>query len=208
MSDPFHVLPTMLFPLWNHDAGGTDTGKSITPLGFVMNQNRMSVPVWSYAMEHYPPARIIEIGSYNGGLLCALGVHAYNIKAKCYGFDVTPVPGDDYKALAGFLGIQFYTMDCFSTEAMAFIKQLISEPGVTYLLCDGGNKMKELSTFAPYLKSGDVIAGHDYHCNRDDWWPFGETHPARLKDLIERENLTPFYQQYFDTAGWLALKKS
>jgi hypothetical protein len=49
-----------MIPLFNLD------GNSTRPLGMAMCQNRLAVPTWSYAMEIHPPARVLEIGSYNG----------------------------------------------------------------------------------------------------------------------------------------------
>ncbi len=201
--------PTFLFPLWNHDPIGRGGASGpVCPLGFVTNQNRMAVPTWSYAFEKYPPKRIIEIGAYNGGFTCALAVHAYNIGARVYSFDRQQIPNAKYLELGQFLGIQWYVMDCFSEQAIATIKSLVTCSGVTYLMCDGGDKAKEINTFAPLLKPGDVIGGHDYFIEpRHDWWGWTELTKEKIPLVSESGDFEPFYQEYFDFAAWLVYRK-
>lgn len=200
--------PTTLFPLWNYDNDGRDVGKCALSLGFVTNQNRMAIPTWSFAMEKYPPFRIVEIGAYNGGFTCALGVHAYNIGAKIYSFDRQQIPGDKYRAFADFLGISWFQMDCFSAEAIELIKKLVQSPGITYLLCDGGNKAREINTFAPFLKPGDVVGGHDYFLEgRHDLWGWTELTKEQVTPTLKEHDFEPFMQEFFDVAAWLVFRK-
>src|SRR5690348_15294914 len=119
-----------MIPLYNTD------GVSTCPLGFPMNQNRLALPVWSYAMEIYPPDRIIELGSYGGGFTTAIGVHAWRIGARVVSYDVSVAPDERFKALSDFLGISFITADVFAASTVDAIAGAIREPGVTYLLCD------------------------------------------------------------------------
>lgn len=201
------IQPTTLFPLWNYKPNGNDTGEPVCPLGFVTNQNRMAVPTWSYAMEKYPPARIVEIGAYNGGFTCALGVHAWNIGAHVYSFDRSEIPNTKYRPLADLLGIKWFIMDCFCAEAFGTIQSLISAPGICYLLCDGGNKVREFETFAPFLKPGDVIGAHDYFVEREDWWGRGEITQKQVSSVVLENNLELFMQDYFDVAAWLVYRR-
>lgn len=190
-----------ILPLYN-------TGSSPPcPLGFAMNQNRLAVPTWSYAMEIYPPARIIEIGTYNGGFTIAIGVHAHQIGARVVTYDVAKAPDARFAALAKFLEIEFRTANVWDVEAE--IAQLIASPGVSYVLCDGGNKPRELSTFGRYLKPGDVIAAHDYMVagSHNAWWGWGE---IRIEDgaaVAAAHDLEPWMQEHFDTAAWLTYRR-
>ena len=203
----FAIQPTFLFPLWNYDRNGKGIDPAVQPLGFITNQNRMALPTWGYAMEQYRPARIVEIGAYNGGFTCALAVHAYNIGAKVFSFDISEIPDPKYRPLSEFLGVEFFQMDCFSEAGITKIIQLIQQPGVTYLLCDGGNKALEVNTFAPHLKSGDIIGAHDYFVERHDWWGWQEIRKEQVEETLTRHNFTPFFQEYFDFAAWLVYKK-
>src|SRR4029077_11527840 len=154
------------------------SGKSTSPLGMAMCQNRLAVPTWSYAMEVLPPARIVELGTYSGGLTIALGVHAYHIGAQVITYERSKAPDQRFEALGKFLGITFRDeVDIWACEAE--IAAHTQSPGVTFLLCDGGDKPRELATFARYLKPGDVIAAHDYSAknvtDEPHPWPWSET---------------------------------
>jgi hypothetical protein len=190
-----------MMPLFNTD------GSSTCPLGLPMNQNRLAVPMWSYAMEAYPPARIVELGSYGGGFTTAIGVHAWRIGAQVVSYDVMQAPDERFKALADFLGIRFVQGDVFADPGRSGIVELIRAPGVTYLLCDNGDKRREFEAFAPHLKPGDVIAAHDY-CAGEQWWPWSEIRREDVQDSVEQGGLHPFLQEHFDLAGWLAFRKS
>lgn len=176
-----------------------------SPLGFPMCQSRMSVPLWSYVMELYPPKQIVEIGSLNGGFTTAIGVHAWRIGCKVFSFDVCKAPNEDWKELSNFLGIEFWQKDVFQYQI--FVGHRIMLPGVTFLLCDGGNKAKEFNTFAMHLKSGDIIAAHDYCAGGDKCWPWSEIKKSDVAKTVKEQNLEPFMQEYFDEVGWLVYKK-
>lgn len=177
------------------------------PLGIPMCQNRLAVPTWSYAMEVYPPARVIEIGSYNGGFATALGVHASRIGARVFGFDRMEAPSVDLVSLAGLLGVEFRRRDIW--EAEPEIADLIRIPGVSYVLCDGGDKPRELATFAAYTKPGDVIAAHDYHVEGSDnaWWGWGEISREAGDAVAARHDLEPWLQDHFDMAAWIVYRR-
>lgn len=195
-------------------------GESTKPLGMAMCQNRLAVPTWSYAMEVLPPARIIELGTYSGGLTIALGVHAYHLepRAQVISYERSKAPDERYAALGAFLGIRFRDqIDLWACERE--IAELIAMPGTTYVLCDGGDKPRELATFAKYLKPGDVIAAHDFCAEPPisaaeaaftayPWWPWGEVSAAQGYGVMREHGLEPWMQQHFDLAGWLAYRKA
>lgn len=171
-------------------------------MGLDMNQNRMAVPVWSYAMEKYPPQRIIEIGSYNGGFALALAFAGWNEGVTVYSYDVMEAPKEEWRDLARFLQVHFLLGNCFGLEEE--IRQLVQQPGVTFLLCDGGDKPREFNTFAKHLKPGDVIAAHDFGTI---YWPWVEISLDRVAGAIEREQLRRWMPDVFNLGGWLAFVK-
>lgn len=182
-------------------------GRGWTPLGLPMSQNRLAVPTWSFAMEKHPPVNIVEIGTNNGGFTIALGIHAWAIKAQIHTFDITQAPNEDFLPLAAVLPISFHKLDCFSEKGEKLIREIIQRPGTTYLLCDGGDKPKEFNHFAEFMKPGDVIAAHDYSV-KEEWWPWREVKLCQVQDAIMRHDLSPFMQEHFDMAAWLAYKKN
>lgn len=189
-----------MIPLFEYE------GRGWTPFGFPMSQNRMALPVWSYAMEKHPPKTIVEIGTNCGGFTCVLAMHAWRIGCHIHTFDVMDAPTTDFRPFSNLLPITFYKMDCFSGVATDRIVQLMKQDGTAYLMCDGGNKVKEFNFFAPLLKSGDVIAAHDYSA-REEYWPWSEVTVPQVRDAVNRHNLKPFMQEHFDMAGWLAYRK-
>lgn len=204
-----------LYNAWYTPDGVDENGKvrPCRPLGLEMSQNRIAVPTWSYAMELVPPARILELGSAGGGFITALAVHAHQIGARVVTYDVCQPNvrlNDPQTGLARFLGVEFVVGDLWKAEAK--IANLIRSPGTTYVLCDGGDKPRELATFAAYLKPGDVIAAHDYV--PDDgpqgdkvWWPCGEIKLEQGAAAAAKFGLEPFLQPYFDMAAWLAYRR-
>lgn len=182
-------------------------GHSWNVLGLPMSQNRLAVPTWSYAMEVHPPATIVELGSFSGGMTIALGVHAWVIGCKVHGFEIHQAPMTSLKPLSDFLGITFHQGDLF--EQKEFIHDLIRSPGVTYLLCDNGSKKKEFNMFAGSLKPGDVIASHDYCCGPEasEWWPWREITKEDVAQSVKECRLESWMQEHFDMAGWLVYRK-
>lgn len=189
------------FPLWNR------TAPPGTPMGFGASQNRIAIPVWSYAFEVVPPKRVIELGSHSGGFITALAVHAHNIGATCYGCDHCFLPNNDYALLAAVLGVRWFSnFDLKDPHNIEIIKTLINEPGTTYVLCDNGNKVDEFNTFAPSLKPGDIIGGHDYKVD-ESYWGWGEITPEHVSASVTACGLEPFQQDAFDLAAWLVYRK-
>lgn len=180
-------------------------GRSWKILGLPMSQNRLAVPTWSYAMEKHPPTTIVEIGTNYGGFTACLGIHAWTIGASIHTFDVCVSPAEAIRPLTNVLPITFYNADCFSPSVVPLIQALIQRPGISYVLCDGGKKEEEFQTFSNYLKSGDVIAAHDHAVK--DYWPWREVFPENLKPAVEKCHLSPFMQEHFDMAGWIAFVK-
>lgn len=51
----------------------------------------------------------------------------------------------------------------FDMETQMDLYRIIHTHNKVFLFCDNGDKPKEIRTYAPYLKSGDFIAVHDYN---------------------------------------------
>lgn len=183
-------------PLWEQE-GPTRS------FGFEMNQNRLAVPVWSYAMEMYRPERIIELGSYNGGFTIALAFAGWTNDVALYSFDQMEAPSEQWRAMARFLNVKFYRADIFKSED--FIKGLVQMEGPSFLLCDGGDKAKEFEIFSKHLKPGDIIAAHDYHT---PYWYCGEIKLEHCEKIAGQEGLTRWNADLFEMAGWIAYAKS
>jgi len=195
-----------MIPLWESGP------RSTYSMGMPMCQNRLAVPIWSYAIEEMRPDRVIEIGSYNGALATALGLTCKAIGAKMITYDINR-PSEAIVPIGEALGVVFQVASCWDRQAE--IGALIGSPGPSMVLCDGGDKPRELDTFARYLKTGDVIAAHDYDAvhevdssvpQAERPWPFSEIVKAQGDEIAAMHNLEPWMQEHFDLAGWLVYR--
>jgi len=106
--------------------------------------------------------RILEIGTAEGGTTILFGLHAFKNNGETLTFDNQKVPEDSWKELAKLLGIELSNLNVFTEEGTNKIKEFVQRDGISLLFCDGGNKVQEFNTFAPFLKSNDIIMAHDY----------------------------------------------
>lgn len=152
-------------------------------------------------------ARVIEIGTFHGGLSLFLAFCCMVKNMKFYTFDIKRRGKDDvYKKIAQ-LGGQFEIMDVFSPGGMAKMRQLITTSGRVMLLCDGGDKPKEIQTFGPTLKPNDVIMGHDYFDTKKSWqhqqkWISCELVGSDIQGVCQKHNLKPWYDSALGEIFW------
>jgi hypothetical protein len=129
---------------------------------------------------------IIEIGTAEGALSMLLGL-------ECYVREFKPLLTYDIEKkkepkLFKLLGIKSIIRDCFNEKSIQEIKEYADSP--ILLICDGGNKAKEFNTFIPYLKSGSIIAVHDWNSR------------LKLEDIIDtvsKYNLKPLHEDKWDS---------
>lgn len=143
--------------------------------------------------------RIIELGTYNGGL--TLFLHDLLPKDKkvdliSYDIDVSLRDVPDME------GIDFRYCNYFEEMYINEIAHLISDTDKRVLLiCDGGYKEYEFNHFSQYLKSGDVIMVHDYAETFAEWelhtkpigWESREDswYPVLKEGSIDKYGLSP-----------------
>ena len=177
-------------------------------LGFHMSQNRRAIPAWSYLLEKAGPvSTIVEIGTNIGGFSCLLALGALKIGATFDTLDVCEF-NEETRPLFEFLCARkggFHQLDVFSNEGQSLVKSRLSREGRALLLCDGGNKGKEFSTFAPFLKDGDIIGVHDARGRES--WPWQEFHPNMFRDFAVEHRLWPFMDEIFLETGWFVCCK-
>ena len=146
---------------------------------------------------YWIPDNIIEFGTGDGeftAILRKLGM--FNI----YSFDIQEgnieTPGVDY-----------YKMDIFKYE-----KDIVDifKLDKLVLLCDDGDKIKEVGTFATYLKPGDVIMAHDYADDRESFIRFKYWRTCELTFTDVQDDLKefkPFHHDLMIQAGWMSYMK-
>lgn len=179
----------------------------LTFLGFEMQQNRFAPLAWSEVIQREKPERIIEIGTWTGGFTCLLAmcIQAGGV-VMTYDNDLNrPWQVNDLRMSR--LSILHCQDDVFSLKGIASIDEDMAK-GKCILLCDGGNKIKEFQTFAPFLKSGDIIAAHDYADTRSlQFWNTQEIVPLDVEKTVQECGLERYEPSLMAEAGWLAYKK-
>jgi hypothetical protein len=153
--------------------------------------------------------RIIEIGTLHGGL--SLFIHK-NKKPTCefISYDIDPelnIVPPRFRSQ-----IDFRIGDCFSQETGTEIMNLIQNTSKrVLLLCDGGDKPREVRTFGGYLKPKDVLMCHDYADNSEDFykhaqlvgWTGWETSYSMLLGALMQFNLVKYkYYHEFKSVFW------
>lgn len=125
---------------------------------FVTKQHESIKETLPVFLEKVNPTRVIEIGSLNFGLTALISNH-FDGQIITYEIDETRM--SSWRRLHPHAqNIELRMMSVF--DDMDRITNEIQSDGTTLVMCDGGDKIKEFNTFAPYLKKGDVICAHDF----------------------------------------------
>lgn len=147
------------------------------------------------------PERIVEIGCGSGLWTMCLAALA-GPRVRIYGYDTREM------LRPAIPSVIFRVADCWEVDEE--IRGLIRKPGTTLLLCDGGNKVREFNRFAHLLKSGDVIAAHDYSPSRKEFvdvtrplvWDHCEITDNKISETIKECCLAPFCHESMQEALW------
>lgn len=182
--------------------------------GMTCQQNPHCFDAFYQLIKDKNPSRILEIGTSLGGLtqylkhICdGLGldtnIRSYDIHGR-HEYDKMVKNGIDVRIENIFS--QDYN-ELIDNEVEEFIKS----EGVTIVLCDGGNKIREFNFLSKYLKVGDIIMAHDYAYDREVflneidkiYWNWHEISESDIKESVEKHNLKPFMQDLFTKAVWV-----
>lgn len=184
-----------------------------------MSQNRNTPQVFSELLDIIRPYRILEIGTFHGGLTLMLRDSLDNL-----GLSGSPIRTYDIheqeflKPLVKDRLVEVFTKNIFNKEYTNFVdyhaekevKNFIQQEGCTLVLCDGGCKKCEYNVLTPLLKNQDIIMAHDYCPNKeyfnehmkDKIWDWCEIEDSDIKEVSDRYNLIPFHQEKLLTIGW------
>jgi len=141
---------------------------------------------------------VVEIGSQKGGMSVYLGTMACaSEKFLFHTFEINK-DRDWYNRVVEGVGHWFEKMEtlspyCKSYEGNIFssgMYNLIKETSSNYktlIICDGGDKIKELEMYSGVLKPGDVIMAHDFPDSRGH---------AEIRDENVNYNVLKEYQPW------------
>src|SRR3990167_3580690 len=130
-----------------------------TFIGAKMSQAPNVIQFWEKILFENDFKRIVEFGTYKGGLSLFFLLWCMQRKAEFYTYDIAAFK---FSRLAYGLKLSKYFKKLNVFEREAEIGRLIQCKGKTIIFCDGGDKPKELQTFSKYLKRGDLIGVHDW----------------------------------------------
>ena len=130
--------------------------------------------VWELVLNNNPQVKgIVELGTYQGGFSWFLDAQA---RARGISFDTYDIILPDVEP-PGFTQLDFYR----------FPDRVELGDAPVALLCDGGNKPRELRTFPPMCAPGSVVVAHDWGT---------ETLPSDVPDFLEE-----LYGDFCDSVG-------
>jgi len=184
-----------------------------------MSQHENTPQVFLELLEIIRPSRILEIGTFHGGLILmlrdtldSLGLSGSVIRT----YDINDQ--EFLKPLVKDKLVEVYTKNVFDKEYKNFadyhtekeITKFIQQDGCTLVLCDGGCKKCEYNILTPLLKNQDIIMAHDYCPNKDYFnehmkdqiWDWCEIEDCDIQEVSDKYNLIPFHQDKLLTIAW------
>lgn len=137
----------------------------IDPYGLLVGHTWIEVGVILDLINRYGIARFVELGVHVGGLTAVVTpIMAF----KGFEYMAVEINPQISRAVVGlsrlYAGFEFVSGDCLTEGMRASVRSFINrsaQPALIY--CDNGEKDVELPFYAPILRSGDVIAVHDFY---------------------------------------------
>lgn len=216
----------------------------VSVFGSFMQQNPAALLSLNRLLLAHDFTTIIELGTHDGGLSTFFALYCLGSQMPAYADDPREPSlyknNTHHKSPKGFftydnvrrdipraalltqMGTHVCQADTLNDAAtIESIRNLIKTPGTTLLLCDGGDKRKEVALYGPALKPGDFIMVHDWAKNlaaatslRDkgiwnaweSWW--GEDGPTDavprmgIMTACKANNITQIYDDEFDDVAW------
>ena len=167
-------------------------------------------------LQETKPQRILEIGTALGGFTAFLDLATkeLGLNAKIRSYDISDKSWyDDLRNK----GVDVFVMDIFHnyTAVDQDVIDFIQQPGLTMVLCDGGNKIHEFNLLSNYIKPNDIIMAHDYAESteyfhehiKDKIWNWHEIKYQDIEDTCKKCNLIPFKQEEFASVVWCCFTK-
>lgn len=145
----------MTSALWRQTGG-------IWPLGVSCSLTWYDLGAIAHILQVAHIRAVLEIGVEHGGLAAWLLAYGEHTGTVYQGVDIT------LNALQHSVRTQskgdLIERDAWTDAAVADAgRWLAAHDAPALIICDGGDKPRELHLYAPLLRSGDVLIGHDYH---------------------------------------------
>ena len=204
------IIITKQIDLINNDAISTIFGQDA-------QQHHGAYQVFYDFIKKTEPRRILEIGTARGGFInflkeCTVDlqinsdIRSYDIKDRAI-YNKMRTKGIDVR-IKNIFDVDYTTCDL---NVIDYIKK----DGVTIVLCDGANKIKEFNLLSKYIKPGDFILAHDYSESFEIFnskiklnvWNWCEITEADIFSAVDENNLQYYFKSEFEKIAWTCRKK-
>jgi len=137
-------------------------------MGFSAQQTDKVYEVFYNFLNKTKPKRILEIGTALGGFTQFLKwvSNEINHPMDILSYDI--IEYNWYKDIIK-TGIDIRVKNVFYENYQKVDQEVINfiqQDGLTLVLCDGGDKIREFNILSKYIKVGDFIMAHDYSENK------------------------------------------
>jgi len=145
----------MTSALWRQTGG-------VWPIGVSCSLTWLDLGAIAHILQLARIRLVVEVGVEHGGLAAYLASYCHYTGCQYKGIDITlnplhPTVRED------MAGVQIEERDAWIAETVERVGQWVAAAsGSVLIICDGGDKPKELKLYAPLLRMGDVLIGHDY----------------------------------------------
>lgn len=160
-----------------------------------------------------PLKRIIELGCGGGGLSTFLALYCCEHDVEYHLFDYGP--NTYYPKPISRLGAIFHHCNIFEENVAKFITELIQREGISLVLCDNGDKVREFNTYAAVVKVGDIICAHDYSDSMEKFmremhgnvWDSMEISHKDIRESCDKFSLATFHEGIANQQAWTCRRR-
>lgn len=189
-----------------------------------MSQHPDTPKVFKKFLDAVRPSRILEIGSFHGGLTLLLRDVMDELGLQDNPIRTYDIHEQEFlKPLVIDRNVDVLTKNLFNSdysdwkdnECKKEVEDYLQKEGISLILCDGGCKKCEFNLIAPLLKKEDIIMAHDYAPDAqyfqehmlDKIWDWHEIRDNDIIETITKLNLKPFNKDLMLNIAWLSLSK-
>jgi predicted O-methyltransferase YrrM len=129
---------------------------------------RMQSNYWEYHIigtiirDNPQITKICELGTGGGTLTMLLGLWGIKLGIPVLSVDINSELSKPVKSVFDALHITFLTGDIFGKLQQDINSFINKQNKPAYLICDDGDKIKEVNIFAPMLNPLSLISAHDW----------------------------------------------
>lgn len=181
--------------------------------GWAAQQNWKAFEIFWNFISEVKPRRILEIGTSLGGFTQFLD---YCCKSMGLETDIISLDIHKHSWYSDIINenldirIENIFLENYQDIPQSY-KDFIQNDGITIVLCDGGDKIREFNLLSKFIKSGDFILGHDYAVDRKTFddvidrkvWNWYELSESDILDCVEKNNLESYKPEVFSQAVWV-----